>query len=478
MLYVLGPGAANAHGMEQNAKVYPVTKATVEEITEDDAPGHISDAATEDVTPPDAAAHHPAAVAAAAADSPGIDAADSTPAAVKDDAYTSDAAAETLHSGASIVSSETASVGMPASSSANSTAREGLSNIANSSEGLKQSSIGGNSAEQTAAALDPTAPSEDMVGATQSADALARAQPHKAAAVAEGIATRTDQNGSVRQHLATATLSAERGLSAVVLNQTRSLPVVRLALTVDDISESPAVQVALTVEQGSPAELVGHTSSGPTEAVAAEPTRTASLLAAMHPIAALEHVPSSEPLALPATEQEKFIDITAGPAADTADDAAEQFIGLASLPLDSDSTADDATASHIAFDPPATELVSEGKSEVHAAATQVHPSKVAAVCPTSSEPPQSAAKKEDTARFATGLSSEVEVADPTECVADGLLGEAAAVSMSSGGTGVKASGSALGWKSVLLLSVGGGLVVYAAAKCAGRCVYDTHHFPT
>ena len=319
-----------------------------------------------------------------------------------------------------------------------------------------------------------------MVGATQSADALVGAQPHKAAAVAEGIATRTDQNGSVQQHLATATLSAEQGLSAVVLNQACSLPVVRLALTVDDISESPAVQVALTVDQGSPAELVGHTSIGPipTEAVAAEPTRTASLLAAMHPIAALEKVPSSEPLALPATEQEKFIDITAGPAADTADDAAEQFIGLASLPLDSDSTADDATASHIAFEPPATELMSEGKSEVHAAATQVHPSKVAAVCPNSSEPPQSVAKKEDTARFATGLSSEVEVADPTECVADGLLGDAAAVSMSSGGTGVKASGSALGWKSVLLLSVGGGLVVYAAAKCAGRCVYDTHHFPT
>ena len=128
MLYATGPGAAIAPGMEQNAKVYPVTKATVEEITEDDSPGHISDAATEDVTATDAVAHH-AAAAAAAADSPGIDAADSASAAVKDDAYTSDAAADTVHSGASNLSSQTASVGMPASSSAT----EGLSNIANRS---------------------------------------------------------------------------------------------------------------------------------------------------------------------------------------------------------------------------------------------------------------------------------------------------------------------------------------------------------
>ena len=72
------------------------------------------------------------------------------------------------------------------------------------------------------------------------------------------------------------------------------------------------------------------------------------------------------------------------------------------------------------------------------------------------------------------------MADPLECMADNALDKAAAVSMSSSDTDVKASESAWGWKSVLLLSIGIGLVVYAAAKWARleEYVYDTHDFPT
>ena len=62
--------------------------------------------------------------------------------------------------------------------------------------------------------------------------------------------------------------------------------------------------------------------------------------------------------------------------------------------------------------------------------------------------------------------------------ANDMLEEATAVS--NGEAKANAVELALSWKSALLLTLGGGLVVYAAAKWAGSkgSVYDTQQFPT